>query len=66
MSMEAITTLKNLGLFNRLFNRIPEGIEELQEDIKKLQPPKEIEIEPVRAKKTTDVLGIREDNFEDL
>ena len=66
MSLEAITTLKNLGLFNRLFNRIPEGIDELQEDIKKLQPPKEIEIEPVRAKKTTDVLGIKEDNFEDI
>jgi hypothetical protein len=66
MSLEAITTLKNLGLFNRLFNRIPEGIDELQEDIKKLQPPKEIEIEPVRAKKTTDVLGIKEDNFEDF
>jgi len=66
MSLEAITTLKNLGLFNRLFNKIPEGIDELQEDIKKLQPPKEIEIEPVRAKKTTDVLGIKEDNFEDI
>ncbi len=45
MSLEAITTLKNLGLFNRLFNRIPEGIDELQEDIKKLQPPREIEID---------------------
>ena len=60
MSMEAITTLKNLGLFNRLFNKIPEGIDELQEDIKKLQPPKEIEIEPIRAKKTTDILGTKE------
>jgi chromosome segregation ATPase len=66
MSLEAITTLKNLGLFNRLFKRVPEGIDELQEDIKKLQPPKEIEIdssieiEPVRAKKTTDILGEKE------
>lgn len=66
MSLEAITTLKNLGLFNRLFNKIPEGIDELQEDIIKLQPPKEIEIdssieiEPVRAKKTTDILGEKE------
>lgn len=57
MSLEAITTLKNLGLFNRLFNRIPEGIDELQEDIKKLQPPKEVEIEPIRVKKTSDILG---------
>ncbi len=57
MSLEAITTLKNLGLFNRLFNRIPEGIDELQEDIKKLQPPKEVEIEPVRVQKTSDILG---------
>jgi cell division protein ZapA (FtsZ GTPase activity inhibitor) len=57
MSLEAINTLKNLGLFNRLFNKVPEGIDELQEDIKKLQPPKEIEIEPVRIKKTSDVLG---------
>lgn len=47
MSLEAITTLKNLGLFNRLFNRIPEGIDELQEDIKKLQPPEEMEIDPI-------------------
>lgn len=60
MSLEAITTLKNLGLFNRLFNRIPEGIDELQEDIKKLQPPQEIEIEPIRVKKTTDILGNKE------
>lgn len=57
MSLEAITTLKNLGLFNRLFNRVPEGIDELQEDIKKLQPPVEVEIEPVRVKKTSDILG---------
>lgn len=57
MSLEAINTLKNLGLFNRLFNRVPEGIDELQEDIKKLQPPKEVEIEPVRVKKTADILG---------
>jgi|GEM_PF-3206530 len=57
MSLEAINTLKNLGLFNRLFNRVPEGIDELQDDIKKLQPPKEIEIEPVRIKKTSDILG---------
>lgn len=57
MSLEAITTLKNLGLFNRLFNRVPEGIDELQEDIKKLQPPKEVEIEPVRVKKTSEILG---------
>ena len=66
MSLEAINTLKNLGLFNRLFKRVPEGIDELQDDIKKLQPPKEIdidssiEIEPVRAKKTTDILGEKE------
>lgn len=66
MSLEAINTLKNLGLFNRLFNRVPEGIYELQEDIKKLQPPKEIEIdpgleiEPVRAKSTKDILGEKE------
>jgi len=57
MSLEAINTLKNLGLFNRLFNRVPEGIDELQEDIKKLQPPEEVEIEPVRVKKTSDILG---------
>ncbi|MBI5680931.1 MAG: hypothetical protein HZC47_08565 [Methanobacterium sp.] len=47
MSLEAITTLKNLGLFNRLFNKIPEGIDELQEDIKKLQPPEDVEIDPI-------------------
>ena len=57
MSLEAINTLKNLGLFNRLFNRVPEGIDELQEDIKKLQPPEEVEIEPVRVKKTSDIPG---------
>lgn len=73
MSLEAITTLKNLGLFNRLFKRVPEGIDELQDYIIKLQPPKEIEIdeyeddyeeyeeyeeiEPIRAKSTTDILG---------
>jgi chromosome segregation ATPase len=57
MSQEAINTLKNLGLFNRLFNRLPEGIDELEEDIKKLQPPKEVEIEPIRVNKPSDVLG---------
>ncbi len=60
MSAEAINNLKNLGLFNRLLNRIPEDIDELEEDIKKLQPPKEIEIEPVRVNKTSDILGERE------
>ncbi len=66
MSLEAINTLKNLGLFNRLFNRVPEGIDELQDDIKKLQPPKEIEIdpgleiEPIRTKNTKDILGEKE------
>lgn len=57
MSLEAINSLKNLGLFNRLFKRVPEGIYELEEDIKKLQPPKEVEIEPVRVSKPGDVLG---------
>lgn len=66
MSLEAINTLKNLGLFNRLFNRIPEDIDELQEDIKKLQPPREVEIEmepeiePIRVKKPSDILGEKE------
>ncbi len=66
MSLEAITTLKNLGLFNRLFKRVPEGIDELQDYIIKIQPPKEIEIdefeeiEPIRAKSTTDILGEKE------
>ena len=60
MSLEAINTLKNLGLFNKLFNRVPEGIDELREDIKKLQPPKEVEIEPVRVSKPSDVLGEKE------
>jgi chromosome segregation ATPase len=60
MSLEAINTLKNLGLFNRLFNRVPEDIDELSEDIKKLQPPKEVEIEPIRVSKPSDVLGEKE------
>jgi chromosome segregation ATPase len=60
MSMEAINNLKNLGLFNRLLNRVPEGIDELEEDIKKLQPPKEVEIEPVRVSKPSDILGEKE------
>ncbi len=66
MSLEAINTLKNLGLFKRLFNRVPDGIDGLQDDIKKLQPPKEIEIdpvleiEPIRAKSTRDILGKKE------
>jgi hypothetical protein len=60
MSLEAINTLKNLGLFNKLFNRVPEDIDELSEDIKKLQPPKEVEIEPIRVSKPSDVLGEKE------
>lgn len=66
MSLEAINTLKNMGLFKRLLNRVPEGIDELQEDIKKLQPPREVEIEiepeiePIRVKKPSDILGEKE------
>lgn len=60
MSLEAINNLKNLGLFNRLLNRVPEGIDELEEDIIKLQPPKEVEIEPIRINKPRDILGEKE------
>lgn len=60
MSADAINNLKNLGLFNRLFNRFPGGIDELEEDIKKLQPPKEVEIEPVRVTKPRDLIGEKE------
>lgn len=54
MSLDAIDNLKNLGLFKRLFNRVPEGVNELERDIKRLQPPEELEMETVMINKNID------------
>ena len=58
MSEEAINNLKSLGLFNRLFNQIPEEIDELEMEIKNLDPSERFEIEPIRVRKQdSEVLG---------
>lgn len=46
-SKDAINNLKTQGLFNRLFNRVPDGVDELEDQIKELQLPDEMEAEPV-------------------
>ncbi|MGZ7043851.1 MAG: hypothetical protein ACXVHM_04605 [Methanobacterium sp.] len=48
-SGDAINNLKTQGLFNRLLNRVPDGIDELEEQIKEFHIPEEIETDHVEV-----------------